>query len=609
MVRARAGILVSVPDEPARTTVLEQLRRRYGADYDVFDEPDLDRAHDLVTALASGDTDEFVTSAGADDRARGARPPHTAREIALVIARRSAADPVMPDPEAASAVPSRPGAAAPDRDSGDDPLFVHARALFPDVRRLLLIDWGSWALPETAETVSQLMARTMIDYYLVVPSRDPDESFHRGVTDLLLDWERAAGRAQTGFAVIGDSALPRTHALRILLTRGGAGAELVAPASERAVELGAGPDRADLTLPAVRLPDGRLLSDPDDATLASAYGLTTDLPRAAVDLVVIGAGPGGLAAAVYAASEGLSTLVLEAESIGGQAGSSSLIRNYLGFPRGTSGADLAQRAYQQAWAFGARFAHARRATGLAVVDDGFAVEIGDEARVRAGAVVVASGVTYRRLAVPQLAPFVGVSVFYGATAVEAKAQQGKAVVVVGGGNSAGQAALHLSRYAASVALVVRGSTLAESMSQYLVDELAAGGVAIITRSRVVGAEAAAPPAEPLLESIVLQHADGSSVAVPCQALFITIGARPHTEWLPDEVLRDQWGSVITGHEVVVEGGRRAWARDEPPAPLESSVPGLFAVGDVRRGSVKRVASAVGEGSVVISSVHEHLGRR
>jgi thioredoxin reductase (NADPH) len=578
MSESRPGILVSVADSPARGAVVEQLRRRYGDDYEILDVPDQQATRERLAAL------------------KGA-----GGEVALMIARQAAAE----------------------AEEGLDPLFVHARILFPDVRRTLLIDWGSWASVEIAETVSELMARTMVDYYLVAPSREPDESFHRAVTDLLHDWERASGRAQAGFTVIGDPAVPRTHALRILLARGGVGAETISPDSERGRALlagdqagsgvGAGADadaETSVSLPAVRLPDGRILPDPDDPTLASSYGLTTELPDDPVDLVIVGAGPGGLAAAVYAASEGLRTLVLEAESIGGQAGSSSLIRNYLGFPRGISGADLAQRAYQQAWAFGARFAHARRATGLSVTDGGFSVEVGPGARVQCGAVVLANGVSYRRLAVPSLEPFVGVSVFYGATSVEAKAQEGKAVYVIGGGNSAGQAALHLSRYAASVSLVVRGASLAESMSQYLIEELSAAGVAIVTQSRVVGAEAAQPPDDPLLERIVLSNTvDGSVSTVACEALFITIGARPHTEWLPPEILRDKWGSVITGREVVIEGGRRAWSRDEPPAPLESSVPGFYAVGDVRRGSVKRVASAVGEGSVVISSVHQHLAGR
>jgi thioredoxin reductase (NADPH) len=335
-------------------------------------------------------------------------------------------------------------------------------------------------------------------------------------------------------------------------------------------------------------------------------GLQTELPEEVVDVAIVGAGPGGLAAAVYAASEGLDTVVLEGEAIGGQAGSSSLIRNYLGFSRGVSGAELAQRAYQQAWIFGARFAHTRRVVGMTVSDGVFTLQVAGGDEVRARAVVLATGVSYRRLAAPGLRPFVGASVFYGAAAVEARAQAGRTVLVVGGGNSAGQAALHLARYARAVSLVVRGASLAESMSRYLVDQLDAAGVGIITGSRVVDAGA---HESDRLDHVVLERTEtGERIEMPADAIFITIGARPHTEWLAPEVLRDQWGSVITGAVVLAEGGRRAWLGGaDGPSRFESSVPGFFAVGDVRRGSVKRVASAVGEGSVAISAVHAHLG--
>ncbi len=330
------------------------------------------------------------------------------------------------------------------------------------------------------------------------------------------------------------------------------------------------------------------------------------MPEDPVELAIVGAGPGGLAAAVYAASEGLNTLVLEGESIGGQAGSSSLIRNYLGFSRGVSGSELAQRAYQQAWTFGARFAHTRRVIGMNLADGGFELHVDGGEVVRSRAVVLASGVSYRRLAAPGLRRFVGASVFYGASSVEARAQTGRSVLVVGGGNSAGQAALHLARYAKSVSLVVRGPSLAESMSRYLIDQLDAAGVGLITGTRVVDAGA---HESDRLDHVVLERTDsGEKLEVPAEAVFITIGARPHTEWLAPEVLRDQWGSVITGADVLSEGGRRAWlGGDGGPSQFESSVPGFFAVGDVRRGSVKRVASAVGEGSVAISAVHAHLG--
>ena len=477
-----ATIFLAVSDPEVRGEVAGALTRRFGPDYAVLAPEHADAAAALGSAAASG----------------GA--------VALVVA--------------------------------DDPapaLFDLARRLFPDVRRCLLIGWGSWADSGTESAVLALMATNRIDYYLVRPTRSPDEYFHRTVTEFLLEWQRATGAHPAGLT-----------------------------------------------------------------------GLGTALPDAVVDLAVVGAGPGGLAAAVYAASEGLSTLVLERAAVGGQAGSSSLIRNYLGFSRGVSGAELAERAYQQAWVFGARFAQGREVTAMSVGVDSaapFLLEVGDTETVAARSVVLATGVSYRRLAVPGLAPFVGSSVFYGASAVEARAQTGRVAIVVGGGNSAGQAALHLARYAASVSLVVRSAAVAESMSQYLVDELAAAGVGILTEAKVVGGIGVGDR----LDHIVLRdRPTGVESRVRCDALFITIGAAPHTDWVAPEALRDRWGYVITGADVLTEGGRRAWPHDRNPAPLESSVPGLFAVGDVRRGSVKRVASAVGEGSVVVSSVHAFL---
>jgi thioredoxin reductase (NADPH) len=479
--------------------------------------------------------------------------PGVARLAADELAKRLGADyRVVVAVDGASAL----GAAAAAGDDvalvlGDDlggALFAAARRLFPTARRALLIEWGAWSDADVAAAVTRLMAATLIDYYVVHPRRPGDEHFHRAVTELLLDWQRGAD------------------------------------------------DEAGLT--AVR----------GDAELARAHGLSTELPVETVDLAIVGAGPAGLAAAVYAASEGLSTLVLEQRSVGGQAGSSSLIRNYLGFARGVSGAELAERAYQQAWVFGAAFALTREVVGMAVVDGRCALAVspdgsGGPATVTARSVVLASGVSYRRLPLPGLDGFVGSSVFYGASATEAKAQTGRVVLVVGGGNSAGQAALHLARYAASVSLVVRGASLADSMSQYLVDELGAADVAILTESRVAGGGGS----DGRLDHVVLaDRVTGRESTVRCDALFITIGAAPHTDWVAPEVLRDRWGYVITGADVLTEGGRRAWPFDQPPAPLESSLPGFFAVGDVRRGSVKRVASAVGEGSVVVSSVHAFL---
>ena len=480
-----AVLFLAVDDPSVRAEVAAELRRRFGADYSVLAPHRADAADALDAAARAG------------------------VPVALVIS-----------------------------DDASPELYAQARRRFPDARRCLLIDWGSWSDPTTERAVLALMAANRIDYYLVRPRRSPDEYFHRTVTEFLVEWQRATGVHSAGLT-----------------------------------------------------------------------GLRTALPDATVDLAVVGAGPGGLAAAVYAASEGLNTLVVERSDVGGQAGSSSLIRNYLGFSRGVSGAELAERAYQQAWVFGARFAQGRDVTGMSLTDDpsaGFLLEVGDTETVTARSVVLASGVSYRRLSVPGLAPYVGRSVFYGASAVEAKAQTGRVAIVVGGGNSAGQAALHLARYAASVSLVVRSASLAESMSQYLVDELAAAGVGILTEAKVVGGGGS----DDRLDHIVLRdRPTGVDSRVRCDALFITIGAAPHTDWVAPEVLRDQWGYVITGADVLTEGGRRAWPHDRNPAPLESALPGFFAVGDVRRGSVKRVASAVGEGSVVVSAVHAFLAER
>ena len=556
---ATPAILVISADETLRRAVVDPLNRRYAQDYRIIDEPSPDHAADRI---------EELHAAGGD--------------LALVLS-----DDASPT-------------------ESHESVFAAARRSFPDVRRGLIIEWGSWASRETSRAVLELMSRVQIDYYVVRPSLTADESFHRAITDFLHEWQFSSGKRRRAFTVIGDHAQPRTHQLQGLLARAGVPAQHLEPESPEAMEMLADTGTDYEGVPIVRTAEGVMLTDPDDAALARSYGLDTSLPEETVDVAIVGAGPGGLAAAVYAASEGLNTLVLEGESIGGQAGSSSLIRNYLGFSRGVSGAELAQRAYQQAWTFGARFAHTRRVVGMNLSDDGFELQVEGGEIVRSRAVVLASGVSYRRLAAPGLRRFVGASVFYGAASVEARGQSGRDVLVVGGGNSAGQAALHLARYARSVSLVVRGPSLAESMSQYLIDQLDAAGVGLITGTRVVDAGA---HESDRLDHVVLERTEtGEQFEMPIDAVFITIGARPHTEWLAPEVLRDKWGSVITGADVLSEGGRRAWRGGEGgPSQFESSVPGFFAVGDVRRGSVKRVASAVGEGSVAISAVHTHLG--
>jgi thioredoxin reductase (NADPH) len=321
-----------------------------------------------------------------------------------------------------------------------------------------------------------------------------------------------------------------------------------------------------------------------------------------VDVAIIGAGPAGLAAAMYGASEGLATVILEREALGGQAGSSALIRNYLGFPRGISGAELAIRAFEQAWLFGAIPHLIRPVVELRRSNGVYTVKLRDGGEILARAVVIATGVSYRRLGIPALDALTGAGVFYGAAVSEARAMQGQQVFVAGGGNSAGQAALHLAKYAAQVTLIVRADSLASSMSDYLITEIsAAGNIAVETRVEIVAGEG-----EGRLEALVLKDlAAGTTRTVPAVALFVLIGAQPHTDWLPGEIERDRWGYILTGTDLVRDGTPPAgWTR--LPLLLETSLPGVFAAGDVRHRSIKRVAAAVGEGATTISLIHEYL---
>jgi thioredoxin reductase (NADPH) len=425
------------------------------------------------------------------------------------------------------------------------------------------------------------------------PWRRRDEYFHRTVTEFLSEWERAATSASQVIALVGEARAPRSHQLRSLLARNGVPHAFHSRDSEQGRELLSRYGLEDSTKPVVVLLDGRLLVDPSNTELASAYGVTTELgDDNEFDLIVVGAGPAGLAAAVYAESEGLATLVIERESIGGQAGASSLIRNYLGFARGVSGAELAQRAYQQAWVFGTSFLLMREAVSLRRDGDRHVVTISDGTEASARAVILACGIGYRRLDIPALERFEGTSVFYGASVSEAKAMVGRRACVVGGGNSAGQAAMHLSRFASEVTLLVRGPTLAESMSSYLCREIdVAGNVGVRHNVEVVDAGG-----DERLERVTLRDTQsGEREELPAEALFVLIGAKPHTDWLPEEVERDRYGYVLTGPQL------------EPPGRmLETGLPGVFAAGDMRAGPSKRVAAAVGEGSLVIQQVHQFL---
>jgi thioredoxin reductase (NADPH) len=370
-------------------------------------------------------------------------------------------------------------------------------------------------------------------------------------------------------------------------------------------------DLADMTLPVMVLADGRRLESPSIREAADAIGLQTAPAFDTYDVVVVGGGPAGLAAAVYGASEGLRTLAVERVACGGQAGTSSRIENYLGFPAGLSGDELSGRARQQAVRFGAELLVARSVVGVETVaadvsNETHAITLEDGTRVGAKAIVLATGVQWRRLDVPGMERFAERGVYYGAAATEALGLRGCTVHLIGGGNSAGQAALLFSSYADSVTMLVRGRSLAASMSQYLIDQLAAkANVTIETETEVVGVDGG-----DRLETIeVTRGSSGHRERRRSDALFVFIGAHAETSWLPDDVIRDQWGYVCTGRDVVDllrERAATSWPRERDPYLLETSVPGVFAAGDVRHGSIKRVASGVGEGSMAIAFVHQYL---
>jgi thioredoxin reductase (NADPH) len=480
-------------------------------------------------------------------------------------------------------------------------LLARVGELHPHAKRALLITWGAWGDRPTADAVLRAMALGHIDYYVLKPWQSPDELFHRTVTEFLHEWTRTHASLPREIAIVAERWSARAHELRSLLARNGVPHAFHPSDSAEGRRLLGEVGREKVELPVVVLLDGRVLVDPSNAEVAGGYGVTTELDeRRDFDVVVVGAGPAGLAAAVYASSEGLRTLVVERESIGGQAGSSSLIRNYLGFSRGVSGAELAQRAYQQAWVFGTSFLLMREVVGLRAEGERYLVTISDGSVATARAVILAMGVSYRRLGIPALEALNGTGVFYGASVSEVHALAGQHAYIVGGGNSAGQAAMHLSRYAKQVSLLVRGSSLADSTSQYLVDEIAAAGnVEVRLNTQVIDGGGRGR-----LEHLTLRDAGtGKTCEVEAAALFVLIGARPHTDWLPEMVERDKWGFLLTGLELAREEGR---SLERPAVMYETNVPGLFAVGDVRHRSVKRVASAVGEGSVVVEQVRDYL---
>lgn len=547
----RPVILVVDGNRESLKTISDELKTRYGVHYDVMCIPSASDGANILDEL---------TNAG--------------RNVALVLA-----------------------------DQGSPPmtgleLLADAKRLDSDTKRGLLIPWGAWGEEATAKAIVDAMTFGEIDYYVLKPWRSPDEFFHRTVTAFLHEWARNKPLGAVRVTLVGEEASRRSYELRNFLSR---------HRIEHVFHLAVSPegrevlsDHPDAELPVAMTLDRRFLENPTDAEMAEACGLRTHLDEGETfGAVVIGSGPAGLAAAVYGASEGIKTLVVEREVVGGQAGSSSMIRNYLGFARGISGSELAAQAYQQAWVFGTTFLMTKEVTAIERGADGLVVTLSGGQHVSTAAIVLANGVSYRRLGVKPLEDLVGAGVFYGAAASEAHALKGRRVFIVGGGNSAGQAAIHLAKHAAWVTIVVRSRSLVESMSDYLIKEVeVAPNLDVRLRRQVVDGGG-----EGRLQHLVLSDLDsGHEERVDADALFIMIGAQPHTDWLPDEIERDRWGFVLTGDDVSPGPG----SSPDRPLPLETSMPGVFAAGDVRHGSIKRVASAVGEGSAAIRSVHEHL---
>jgi thioredoxin reductase (NADPH) len=473
--------------------------------------------------------------------------------------------------------------------------LARVKDIVPTARRGLLISWGD---PSTSGPILEASALGQMEFYVPKPVWSPDEQFHRAITESLDEWWREQGGRFEAVTVIGEEPSVRTHEICDILARDSVpfGFYRSDSAEGRQALARLGVDRP--AGPVVALFNGIVLVDPGNAEVAEAFGVDVRPARSAYDLIIVGAGPAGLAAAVYAASEGLATVLLELEAFGGQAGTSSRIRNYLGFPRGISGAELAWRAYEQARGFGTHFIYGNPATSLATGEDLHVVGLKDGSQVRSRAVIIATGVSYRRLGIAELESLAGAGVFYGASTIEAQAVAGKPVFVVGGGNSAGQAALHLAKYAEQVTLLVRSQSLAASMSDYLTREIEnTANVHVRYRSEVAGGGG-----DGRLEHLLIRDRDsGRTESVPTAGLFILIGAEPFTDWLRGEVARDRWGFILTGPDAAPH-----WPLARALFPFETTTPGVFAVGDVRHGSVKRVASAVGEGSIAIRLVHDYL---
>jgi len=553
---AQAAIVIVCREPGAREILSRELSKRYGADYQIV-------VYDRPAGLEPWMRDRL---------AAGLR-------VALVIG----------------------AVGAQDRDGIE--VLAAIRAIDPAALRVAAVRWGDW---ESVRSIFDAVTLGRIDHWVTRPVQTPAEEFHRWITEFLREWSSGRGGGFEAVRVIGEQWSARSQELRDLFSRHRIPVGFYDATSECAREMlgELGLELPELPVVVLRFGTERsTLVNPSNLEIADAFGLMTPISAEEVfDVAVVGAGPAGLAAAVYASSEGLRTVVVEHEAIGGQAGTSSMIRNYPGFSQGVSGSKLAQEIWQQAWTFGTEFLYMRQAESLSRKDGHYRLRLSDGGILTSRTVVIATGAAYRRLDIPHLEDLHGRGVFYGAAASEAPAMRGRHVFVVGGGNSAGQTALHMAKWAKRVTLLVRGESLADSMSEYLIREIdATPNVDVSHRARVADGIGTGH-----LESLVVEDiASGARQSVQADALFVLIGSQPHTEWLGRSVERDQQGFILTGPDLPGDTDAR-WAAGRPPLPLETSLPGVFAAGDVRRGSVKRVASAVGEGAATIPMVHRCL---
>ena len=493
---------------------------------------------------------------------------------------------------------------------GQDPdgieVLAAIRAIDPTALRVAAVGWGDW---QSVRSVFDAVTVGTVDHWVWRPVQAPDEEFHRSISEFLREWSSQRGGGFEPVQVIGERWSARSQELRDLFSRHRVPAGFYDAASGRARQMlgELGLQLPELPVVVLRFGAGRPapLVNPSNLQIADAFGVMSPIsPGEVFDVAVVGAGPAGLAVAVGASSEGLRTVVIEHEAVGGQAGTSSMIRNYPGFSQGISGARLAQETWRQAWTFGTTFLYMRQAQSLSGKDGHYRLRLSDGAVLTSRTVVIATGATYQRLGIPALEDLQGRGVFYGAAASEAPAMRGRNVFVAGGGNSAGQTALHLAKWASRVTVLVRAKSLADSMSDYLIRQIgSAPNVDVWYRVQVVGGTGTGTGH---LESLDLQDTtSGARRSVPADALFVLIGAQPRTQWLGGSVARDRRGFILTGPDLPAS---TRWPPGRPPLPLETSLPGVFAAGDVRRGSVNRVASAVGEGAATIPLVHRYLAR-